>query len=94
MLAGSNTSVRYSTVPEIPAGVPVAVKHSVMENDKSIRAVWVSIGRAVARTSPSAGSAGDEFCQPNMTCTSGCWAKLRVALRCSTRTSNGTSWCS
>ncbi|CAM3224514.1 hypothetical protein MYSI104531_24580 [Mycobacterium simiae] len=37
--AASNTSVRYSNIPRSPAGSPVAVKCSVMENDKSVRAV-------------------------------------------------------
>ena len=49
----------------------VTVKRSVKENDKSMRAVWVSIGSAAACTSPSVSSAGGEFCQPSITCTRG-----------------------
>ena len=43
-MAVSNTSVRNSTVPPMPAGSPVSVKLSANENDRSVRAVWVSIG--------------------------------------------------
>ena len=39
MLAASNTSVRNSTVPPIPAGAPAALQRSASENTKSMRAV-------------------------------------------------------
>ena len=44
MLAASNTSVRNSTSPPIPAGSPLSVQRSASENVRSIRAVWVSTG--------------------------------------------------
>ncbi|GLE53891.1 hypothetical protein ATCCBAA256_34530 [Mycobacterium montefiorense] len=61
-VSASNTSVRYSTIPQMPPGSPLWVQRSVSENDKSIRAVWLSIGSGVARTSPKARSAGSVFC--------------------------------
>ncbi|VAZ69717.1 hypothetical protein LAUMK7_05739 [Mycobacterium kansasii] len=53
MLAASNTSVRNSTTPLIPAGPPVSVKDSANENTKSIRAVWVRTGNELTCTSPN-----------------------------------------
>ena len=77
MLAVSNTSVRNSTVPPIPAGSPAWVQRSANENDRSMRAVWVSTGSGVTcrspKPSPAAGSlvCPGKFCQANITCTSG-----------------------
>ncbi|BBY37473.1 hypothetical protein MMAN_16070 [Mycobacterium mantenii] len=77
MLAASNTSVRNSTEPEIPAGSPASVKRSANENAKSIRAVWVSAASGLIWTSPKASPAAGSllsqarFCQANITCTSG-----------------------
>ncbi|BBZ39891.1 hypothetical protein MCNS_29540 [Mycobacterium conspicuum] len=76
-LAASNTSVRNSTAPPIPAGSPVSVKRSLSENTKSIRAVCASIGTEVARRSPkgipATGSlpSAAEFCQASTTWISG-----------------------
>ena len=89
----SNTSVRNSTVPPIPAGCPSSVNRSAIETVKSIRAVWVSADNGVTCRSPSAVALGGSlFCQANTTCTKGWWANERVGLSRSTRTSNGTSW--
>ena len=77
MLAASNTSVRNSTVPPIPAGSPASVQRSASENTRSIRAVWVSTGSGVTCTSPKASPAAGSlscpgrFCQANITWTSG-----------------------
>ena len=75
MLAASNTSVRNSTIPEIPAGSPAALKRSANENAKSIRAVRVSTGSDVtcrsSNTSSAAGSLFPANCQPTITWTSG-----------------------
>jgi hypothetical protein len=77
MLAASNTSVRNSTVPPIPAGSPAWLQRSASENTKSMRAVWVSAGSGVTSTSPNANPAAassscpGRFCQANITCTSG-----------------------
>jgi hypothetical protein len=74
MLSASNTSVRNSTIPEIPAGSPASVQRSANENAKSIRAVWVSAGSGVACTSPKANSAAGspaKFCQASITWISG-----------------------
>ena len=77
MLAASNTSVRNSTAPPIPAGSPASVQRSASENVRSMRAVWVSAGNGVTRRSPNASPAAGSlvcpgrFCQANITCTSG-----------------------
>ena len=78
MLSGSNTSVRNSTVPPIPAGSPAWVQRSANENARSTRAVWVSTGIWVTCRSPNASPAAGSllscpgrFCQANITCTSG-----------------------
>ena len=77
MLAASNTSVRNSTVPPIPAGAPASLHRSTSENTKSMRAVWVSAGSGVTSTSPNASPAAGSlsgpgrFCQADITCTSG-----------------------
>ncbi|GBE68130.1 hypothetical protein MFM001_45920 [Mycobacterium sp. MFM001] len=59
MLAASNTSVRNSTAPPIPAGAPVSVQRSANENVKSIRAEWVSMFSGVtsraSKVSPAMG---------------------------------------
>ena len=76
--AASNTSVRNSTKPPMPAGSPAALKRSASEKDRSIRAAPVLIGTWVTSRSPnlrpaapgSLVSAG-RFCQASMTCTSG-----------------------
>jgi hypothetical protein len=47
MLSASNTSVRNSTTPPIPAGSPDSVKRSANENVRSILAVRVSSGSAL-----------------------------------------------
>ena len=76
-LAASNTSVRNSTVPSIPAGSPASVQRSASENARSMRAVWVSTGSGVTCRSPKANPAAassscqEKFCQPNNTWTSG-----------------------
>ena len=73
MLAASNTSVRNSTAPPIPAGSPASVKRSARENVKSMRAVWVSTGSGVTCRSPKASPAAGpsccpaKFCQANIT---------------------------
>ena len=77
MLAASNTSVRNSTVPPIPAGSPASLQRSAKENVRSMRAVWVSTGIGVTCRSPKANPAAGhcpataKFCQANITCTSG-----------------------
>ena len=80
MLSASNTSVRNSTVPPIPAGSPASVQRSPREKVRSMRAVWVSTGIGVTcrspKASPASGSLGSplcpgKFCQANITCTSG-----------------------
>ena len=78
MLAASNTSVRNSTVPPIPAGSPESVKCSDSENIRSMRAVRVSAGSGVTCTSPMASPAAGsllscpaKFCQANITWISG-----------------------
>ncbi len=53
MLAASNTSVRNSTAPPIPAGSPVLLQRSANENDRSTRAVRVCTGSGVSCRSPS-----------------------------------------
>ncbi|CAM3595569.1 hypothetical protein MYCO108962_26270 [Mycobacterium colombiense] len=42
MVSVSNTSVRNSTVPEMPAGSPASVQRSLRKKTTSIFAVWVS----------------------------------------------------
>ena len=77
MLSASNTSVRNSTAPEIPAGSPAWVQCSARENVRSIRATWVSAGSGVTcrspKLSPAAGllSCRARFCQANTTWISG-----------------------
>ena len=77
MLAASNTSVRNSTDPPIPAGSPASVQRSANEKVRSIRAVRVSTGNRVACRSPNHDAAATalswpaKFCQANITCTSG-----------------------
>ena len=77
MLAASNTSVRNSTAPPIPAGSPASLHCSASENVRSMRAVWVSAGSGVTCRSPNANPAAGSlvcpgrFCQANITCTSG-----------------------
>jgi hypothetical protein len=64
MLSASNTSVRNSTAPPIPAGSPALVQRSLRENTKSMRAVWVSAGSGVTCRSPTANpAAGSLLCQ-------------------------------
>ena len=77
MLAASNTSVRNSTAPPIPAGSPASLQRSANENDRSMRAVWVSTGIGVTCRSPKVNPAAGSlvplgrFCQANITWTSG-----------------------
>ncbi|VAZ63878.1 hypothetical protein LAUMK7_05720 [Mycobacterium kansasii] len=77
ILAASNTSVRNSTAPPIPAGAPASVNCSANENAKSIRAVWVSTGIGVTcrspKTKPEAGLSPcpAKFCQATITWTRG-----------------------
>ncbi|SKU76765.1 Uncharacterised protein [Mycobacteroides abscessus subsp. abscessus] len=77
MLSASNTSVRNSTAPAMPAGSPAMVQRSPKEKVRSIRAVWVSTDSGSTRRSPrrrpSAGpvSCQGRFCQASATCTSG-----------------------
>ena len=73
MLAASNTSVRNSTSPEIPAGSPASLQRSAKENVRSMRAVRVSTGSGVTcrspKPNPAAGSLScpAKFCQANNT---------------------------
>ncbi|CAM4408012.1 hypothetical protein MYSE111917_26840 [Mycobacterium senriense] len=74
MLWVSNTSVRNSTVPPIPASSPASLQRSANENVRSIRAVRMSTDIGVTSTSPIASPAVGspaKFCQANTTCTSG-----------------------
>ena len=75
MLAASNTSVRNSTAPPIPAGSPASVQDSPIENARSVRAVRVSSGRGVSSRSPKVNPATGplvcQFCQASITWTSG-----------------------
>ncbi len=77
MLAASNTSVRNSTTPAIPAAAPASPHHSAKESDRSIRAVPVSSGIGVTCRSPKADAAAASptfrcrFRQANITWTSG-----------------------
>ncbi len=77
MLSASNTSVRNSTMPPMPAGAPSSSHRSARENTRSMRATWVSTGSGVTRTSPSSSPAAGpsccqgRFCQANTTWTSG-----------------------
>ncbi|CAM3498484.1 hypothetical protein MYIN104542_30485 [Mycobacterium intermedium] len=71
MLAASNTSVRNSTVPAIPAGSPPLPHRSANDNDKSIRAVWVwtatGVTLACPNTSAVSVSLPCQFCQASIT---------------------------
>ncbi|CAM4477040.1 hypothetical protein MYBA111488_24885 [Mycobacterium basiliense] len=71
MLAASNTSVRNSTVPPIPAGSPASLHRSPRYNVRSIRAVWVSTGSELTakspKTNPATGSRSCQFCQASIT---------------------------
>ncbi|COW20317.1 Uncharacterised protein [Mycobacterium tuberculosis] len=67
----SNTSVRYSTAPPIPAGSLPSLKRSANENTKSMRAVRVSIGIGVACRSPKFSCPTGLSCQANITWISG-----------------------
>ncbi|CAM4475903.1 hypothetical protein MYBA111488_24730 [Mycobacterium basiliense] len=67
MLAASNTSVRNSTVPPIPAGSPASLHRSPTENVRSIRAVWVWMSNGVMLRSPRCSSAEASFCQASIT---------------------------
>ncbi len=78
MLTASNTSVRNSTDPPIPAGSPPAPHRSARVNVKSIRAVRVSTGNDSTCTSPNTNPRSApcpvspaKFCQANNTCTNG-----------------------
>ncbi|SKV42830.1 Uncharacterised protein [Mycobacteroides abscessus subsp. massiliense] len=77
MLSASYTSVRNSTVPEIPAAWPDSFQHSDNENDRSMRAEWVSSGTWLSCKSPNVSPPRDSlicpgmFCHASITCTNG-----------------------
>ncbi|SKU61853.1 Uncharacterised protein [Mycobacteroides abscessus subsp. abscessus] len=78
MVRASNTSVRNSTVPPMPAGSPDFVQRSANEKFTSIRAVRVSTGICDIRRSPSSTPAAEsltwrpaKFCHASATWTTG-----------------------
>ncbi|CAM4204909.1 hypothetical protein MYBA111488_07030 [Mycobacterium basiliense] len=67
MVVASKMSVRNSTLPLMPVGVPVRLQCSVSENTRSMRAVWVCSGSGLTWRSPNFSAAGWLFCQASIT---------------------------
>lgn len=63
----SNTSVRNSTRPPIPADSPASVKRSPRKKARSMAAVWVSIRIDVTSRSTTVSLSGPVFCHASMT---------------------------
>ena len=92
MLARSNRSVAYSSVPTIPEAEPSAARVSRSESDKSNFELAVDTASNDAATPSSSNSTAALFWNASITWNSGCRDSDRAGLTTSTNRSNGTSW--